>query len=126
MVKTVTMHTSTQDTRWVTLAVAVCADGAKLPPALIFKGKENTRIVVKEFPMFPTDCEHYCQENAWMDEGAMLDWVGKILNHLLQQHQKMLFHCSCWILTQCHMMALVASLIHQLGVEVEHISGGYT
>ena len=27
---------------------------------------------------------------------------------------------------QCHMMMLVVEAIHQLGVEVEHIPGGYT
>ena len=41
-VKTVTIHTSTQDTRWATLAVTVCADRIKLPPMLIFKGKQKS------------------------------------------------------------------------------------
>ena len=34
---------------------------------------------VTEFPMFPTGCEYFYQENAWMDEGAMLEWLEKIL-----------------------------------------------
>ena len=29
--------------------------------------------------MFPTSCEYFCQENAWMDKDAMLVWVEKIL-----------------------------------------------
>ena len=98
-VKIVTIHTSTQDTRWAILAVIVCADGTKLPPMLIFEGKQIGRIVEKEFPMFPTGCKYFCQENAWTDEGAILDWVEKFSNHSLQLHQKTLFHCSCWILT---------------------------
>ena len=46
-VKTFTTCTSTHDTRWATLAVTVCADGMKLPPILIFKGKQNGRIAAK-------------------------------------------------------------------------------
>ena len=59
--------------------MTVCADGTKLPPMLIFKGKQNGRIATEEFPMFPTGCEYFCQENAWIDGGAMLQWVKKIL-----------------------------------------------
>ena len=73
--KTVTMCTSTQDTRQATLAVTVYADGTKLPPMLIFKCKQNGRIASKEFLTFPTGCEYICQENALMDEGAMLEWA---------------------------------------------------
>ena len=97
--KTVTIHTSKQDTRWATLAVKVCVDGTKLPPMLIFKGKQYGRIAAKEFPTFPTSCEYFCQQNAGMDKGEMFEWVEKFSNHLLQLHQKILFHCLCWILS---------------------------
>ena len=88
-VKKVTIHTSTQDTRQATHAVTMCADGTKLPPMLIFKGKQNGRIAAKEFPTFPTGCEYCCQKNAWMDESAMLEWVKK---------KTKTTHCMCWIL----------------------------
>ena len=78
-VKTVAIHTSTQDTRWVTLLVTVCADGTKLPPMLIFKGKQNGRTASKDFLAYPTDCEYFCQKNAWIDKGTMIGWVEKIL-----------------------------------------------
>ena len=39
--KRINIHTSTQDTRWDTLAVTVCVDSMKLPPMLIFKSKQN-------------------------------------------------------------------------------------
>ena len=76
-VKTVTIHSSTQDNRWATLAVTMCADGTKFPPMLIFKGEQNCRIVAKEFPTFPTGCEYFCHENVWTDEGSLLEWVEK-------------------------------------------------
>ena len=53
--------------------MTVCADGTKLPPMLIFRGKQNGRIATKEFPTIPTGCEYCCQENAWMNEGTMLE-----------------------------------------------------
>ena len=77
-VKTVFIHTSTQDTRWSILVVTVYADDTKLSLTLIFKGKQNGKIATKEFPTFPdfsTSCEYFCQANAWMDEGAMPEWV---------------------------------------------------
>ena len=46
-VKTVTICTSKQDTRWATHAEAVCADGTKVPSMLIFKGKQNGSIAAK-------------------------------------------------------------------------------
>ena len=59
------------------LAVTVCADGTKLPPMLIFKGKQKSRLL--QMTMYPTGCEYFCQENAWMDKGAMI-WAEKISN----------------------------------------------
>ena len=91
-VKTVIIDTSTQDTRQATLEVTVCADGTKLPPMLIFKNKQNDRVAAKECQTFPTGYEYFWQENVWMDEGAMLEWVEKFSNYSLHQLQKMFFH----------------------------------
>ena len=66
-VKTVNIGTSTKDTRWATLAVTVCADGTKLPPMLIFKGKQNGSFAAKEFSTFPTGCEYFVRRmHGWM------------------------------------------------------------
>ena len=56
-------------------SVTVCVNGTKLPPKLIFKGKQNSMIAANEVPMFSTDCECFCQENAWMNEDAILECV---------------------------------------------------
>ena len=39
-----------------------------------------------ETPMFPTGYEYFCQENAWMDEGAMLEWDELILTLFIATH----------------------------------------
>ena len=33
--------------------------------------------------MCPTGCEYFCQENAWMDKCAMLEWGEKIFKPLI-------------------------------------------
>ena len=65
-------------TRQASLAVTVCVNGTMLPSMLIFGDKQNGRIASKEFPTFSTGCEYICEENGWMDEGAMLDFVENI------------------------------------------------
>ena len=56
----------------------VTASGKLLTPMLIFKGKPNGRIVKREFPEYPEGCVYACQDNAWMDEQVMLQWVEQI------------------------------------------------
>ncbi len=79
--KTVHICTMTNDTKRVTVAVTITADGTLLPLTLIFKGKPNGRIVTKEFPRgdYPTTHFYKCQDNAWMDEEVMITWVNKVL-----------------------------------------------
>ena len=73
-VKTVNICTSTQDIGSATFAVTVSVDGAKLPLTLNFKGTQHDCIVAKELPTFSTS-----------------------YFYLLQQHQKIIFLCLCWI-----------------------------
>ncbi len=42
--KTIHICTSTNDTKRVTVAVTITADGTLLPSTLVFKGKPNGRI----------------------------------------------------------------------------------
>ena len=95
--KSVNICTSTNDTKRATMAISECADDSKLPPMLLFRGSQCSWIAKEEFPNFPPGCKNYCQENAWMDERAMIEWVEIFSNLTLKWHQKMLFHCLCWI-----------------------------
>ncbi len=64
--KTIHICTSTNDTKRVTMAVTITADGTLLPSTLVFKGKPNGRIATKEFPsgVYPATHFYKCQENA--------------------------------------------------------------
>ena len=118
-VTTVTICSSTQDTRQATLAVTVCADETKLPPMFIFKGKQNGRIAEKEFPTFPICCEYFCQENAWMDGVTMLEWVEKVLKPFIATAPKNVVPLIVFDSYQCDMMVSVIGSIQNLGVKVE-------
>ena len=53
----------------------VTASGKLLTPMLIFKGKPNGQVVKCEFAEYPEGCVYACQDNTWMDEQVMLQWV---------------------------------------------------
>ena len=70
-----------------------CADGAKLPQMLTFKGAQNDKIVAIEFPTFllwilllSRECMDGWGCNAWVG------WDNWPILHLLH-------HCLCWINT---------------------------
>jgi hypothetical protein len=67
-----------------------------------------------------------CQENAWMDEGAMLLWVDKILKPYIETAPEGIVPLLFLDSYHCHMMGSVVQKIQDLGVEVEHIPGGCT
>ena len=117
-------HIFTQDTRWATLVMTVCIDGTNLPPMLIFKEKQDGRIVAKEFPTFPTGCTllRECMDgqrcNAWVGWKNLKPFIASAPENVVP----LLMLDSYW----CHMMALAVGSIQNPGMEVENILGGYT
>ncbi len=73
------VRTSTNNTKWVTVAVTITADGTVLPLMVIFKGKANERIAKTKFATYPAPHCYCCQENALMEEVVMLARVDNIL-----------------------------------------------
>ena len=93
---------------------------------MVFKGKPNGRIVTCEFPEFPDGILYTCQDNAWMDEKVMLQWVEKILKPYVDSAPDEVVPLLFLDLYRCHIMGSVVTAIQNLGVEVEHIPGGCT
>ena len=54
--KTIHVHTSTTDTKRATHATTVIGSGKLLTPFLIFKGKADERIALKELQTYPEEC----------------------------------------------------------------------
>lgn len=124
--RTVSIRKSTCDTKRATFAMTVTASGKILKPLIIFKGARNGRIVQREFPSYSPDMIYLCQQNAWMDEEAMLVWVEQVLRPHIETAPLGVLPILFLDSYRCHMMATVVSKIQELGVEVEHIPGGCT
>ena len=125
--QTVHVQKSINDTKRATFAMTVTASGKVLTPLIVFKGKPGGHIAQLEFSTYPNEMIKACQENAWMDEKAMLMWVEKILKPYVMTAPdgivpRILFLDSY----QCHMMASVVEAVQELGIEVENISSSCT
>ena len=116
------------NTKCVTMAVTITADGMLLPLTLVFKGKPNGCIATKEFPSgdYPTTHFYKCQDAAWMDKVVMTAWVNKVLVPYIATAPDHVILVLILDMHLCHMMALVVQMIQELGLEVQHIPGGCT
>jgi hypothetical protein len=124
--KNIHIRTSTNDTKRVTVAVTITADGTLLPSTLVFKGKPDGRIAKKEFSTYPKTHFYKCQEAAWMDEEGMIVWVKEVLAPYVATAPDHVVPILILDMYQCHMMSSVVQMIQELGVEVQHIPGGCT
>jgi hypothetical protein len=123
--KTVSVRTSSDSTKRITVAVCVTASGSMLPPLLIFNAKPNGR-VERALSNFPKGAHYAVQKNAWMDERVMLIWVDKILEPYVKTAPEGVRPILFLDSYRCHMMASVVHRVQDLGVEVHHIPGGCT
>ena len=98
-IQTVHIHKLSSDTKHATCALTVTASGKMLTPMLIFKGKPNGWIVKCEFPEYPEGCVYACQDNTWMDEQVMLQWVEQILKPYVDTAPEDVVPSCSWIPT---------------------------
>ena len=128
--RSINVRTSTRSTMQLTCAVTVSAAGDILRPFIVFKGKRDGRIA-REFGNpeksgFLVDCSYMCQERAWMDEAVMLQWVKEVLEPWSKDVPPGIVPYLLLDSYKCHLMSSVVHAIQDLGIEVEHISGGCT
>ena len=128
--KTVHVSASTTDTKHVTLAATVTAGGKMLRPFLIFKGKQNGRIAMREFSTYPIPGKYACQDKAWMDEVAMHQWIDDVLKPWKDEQDIASQSVEPPILIldayRVHQMGSVVNRIQGMGIEVVHIPAGCT
>ena len=105
--KTIHIRTSTNNTKWATVAVTIAGDGTVLPLVVVFTGKKNGRIAKKEFSTFPTSHHYHCQDAAWMDETVMLAWVDQVLQPYVETAPEDIIPLLILDSYRCHMMASV-------------------
>lgn len=86
--KTVVVKTSGSSRSRVTVILAVMADGTKLPPMIIFKGK--TTACVKNIIVSPRVAHIAFQENAWNNHSLTEQWFDKVWHHHVGDNQNLL------------------------------------
>lgn len=81
----VNLTTTGADKTRITVALAAAADGSKLRPFVIFKGKRTDRgRILKELSKakekgYSDQCIYAVQDDAWMDEQEVKVWIDKVL-----------------------------------------------
>ena len=70
--ETVAVRTSGQEKTHLTVVLACCADGTKLPPVIIFTRK----MFLKE--TIPSGVNVRVHEKGWMNEEGMKIWFNKV------------------------------------------------
>ena len=126
-VKTVNAKTMKTSLDRITCMLAVCADGTKLPPLLVFKAKPGGS-VEREFTSndFPKECLYLVQENAWTDERVMTHWVDHVLTPYVKTAPKGIVPYLFLDKYSCHTQGRITNRIEDLGVEWDIIPGGCT
>jgi hypothetical protein len=99
------------DTKRVTIAAMIVADGTLLPLMIIFKGTPNGRVARTEFVAYPTTNHYRCQENAWMDKQVMLVWVNEVLVSYVVTAPDNIVPLPILDSYRCHMMGSVVQRI---------------
>jgi hypothetical protein len=119
-----------------TVLLGITMDGEKLPPYIIYKGKNTPQsLIKKEFKDveartkygYPEVQFYTVQPKVWMDQDHIMDWV----NYVWGPYAKGSHHYGkdTYILMDelsVHFMHFVCNSINKCGTEVEFIPGGYT
>jgi hypothetical protein len=122
--KTIVIRTTANDTQCAIIALTITAAGDQLVPIVMYKGTENDHITQHELALHDPMCIYETQANAWMDKRVMLCWVEDVLAPYISLAPTGIVPSILLDLHQCHIMALVVSVIRDLGCEVVHIPGG--
>jgi hypothetical protein len=118
-----------------TVLIACTISREKLPPYIIFKGKDTRGSRVwKEFSTKPKRAEHgypeesiYAfQDKAWMDQKRFLDWNTMVWTPFPQLPEAS-GHGTYMIMDEFkfHLMGTCLNAIQNTGTEVDFVIGGY-
>jgi hypothetical protein len=111
-----------------TVALSVSSNGEKLTPLIVFRGTIGGR-VAREFSRttdpYPTALHYMTNQNAWMTEEVMIEWIAKILTPFALRHG---IQRICLILDSftVHRSESVRQMLMDHGISVVYIPGGMT
>jgi transposase-like protein len=126
--RTVGIRRSGNSTTRCTAALTCAADGTKLKPFVIFKGKVGGRIHRKELPTYNNCNDVQCtvQDNSWMDQESMNQYIQQVLVPYVANKPDDV-DCILIIDTlKSHVSAKTIEKCASIGIQVEIIPGGCT
>jgi hypothetical protein len=118
--KNVPCRASGSDAKRCTVVVTIAADGTKLPPFFIFKGKPGKQT---EKALTDKGILCCCQENGWFDETVIDKWIDAIIGPYIQQYGEGFLLIDHY---KVHLMKKFVSACNDYGVDVDYIPAGYT
>ena len=113
-----------------TVILAVMLGGMKLPPFIVFKGKENGRICREVTTQalqqsYPAGVIMSVQDNAWCDRRVMAEWINRVFvpwTMFLQIDQSVLIMDDF----SAHWVSEIDNLLFNNNVRTVRIPKGYT
>ena len=115
--RTVAVKTCGAIKRSFTVALAVAADGTKLPPKVIFKGVRTPRDLV-----ILNSLRVSFHKKGWMDESGVKEWIRQCLPRTRNHEQSLLV----WDSFRAHLTDDVKAALTQRKIDVAVIPGGLT
>ena len=115
--RTVAVKTCGAEKRSFTVALAVAADGTKLPPKVIFKGVQTPRDLI-----IPNSLRVSFHKKGWMDESGVKEWIRQCLPRTRNHEQSLLV----WDSFRAHLTDDVKAALKQRKIDVAVIPGGLT
>lgn len=124
--KTIGILKSGSNNLRITVCLTICADGTKLKPFIVFKGKPNAAIENDLYGpngILPEGVEGCCQEVAWMDAMNSPLWISRVwLPHVAEVNRSFLLLDDF----ACHKQPLYKQMLGDCGTRVEMIPPNYT
>lgn len=126
--RSVTIQDQGKQTDRVTINLAVASNGEKLLPFMIVKGTSYGRVsreMTSERGGYPRDIVYAANNNAWMTESLMLEWIDNVFVAFLGTHNSQHI-CLVMDSFQVHLKPSVSQKLTDLGIEIIFIPGGLT
>ena len=110
--KSVPIKTTGHEKSRVTVVLAAKANGSKLPPFIIFKGKRVDKVIV---------VVRAYSGNGWMNEDLTHTWLNKVWGTLAFSRRLL-----CWDAYRCHIQDSTKQILSKLKTDAAVIPGGCT
>eukprot|EP00731_Ephydatia_muelleri_P005747 Em0002g1923a len=116
---TVQISTTGHDKQRITICLAAFADGTKLKPFVVFKGKR----IPKEISNVHAAVIKM-SDNGWMNEDLTMEWIATVWNDSVDpgSAKRMLV----WDTFKCHFTSSVKSLLEESNTDIVAVPGGCT